>query len=206
MTVLFIVPADVNTAEICISRPPNRPPQQQQQQQQTNEHLKQVVSESDVVVLAVKPDVIPTVLREIEPDLADDSLIVSIAAGVPLAVLEEVGPIYIPGLGQASCAMCLILEERILIYIRQIYSSCDMYGYVWQSNSSETMRRKCFALGAFGRHSNFEHPSWKRSFFKFIFVFREVGVSTQKLRIITKKNEMCWPPLLAPRIGVGWWS
>lgn len=50
----------------------------------------QVVSGSDVVVLAVKPDVIPAVLKEIEQYLTEDSLIVSIAAGVPLSVLEQV--------------------------------------------------------------------------------------------------------------------
>lgn len=50
----------------------------------------QVVSGADVVVLAVKPDVIPAVLEEIERYLTADSLVVSIAAGVPLAVLEEV--------------------------------------------------------------------------------------------------------------------
>ena len=52
--------------------------------------LLQVVSGSDVVVLAVKPDVIPAVLKEIEQYLTEDSLVVSIAAGVPLSVLEQV--------------------------------------------------------------------------------------------------------------------
>ncbi|CAN0020606.1 unnamed protein product [Scytosiphon promiscuus] len=53
----------------------------------------EVASESDVVVLAVKPDVVPAVLREIAPHLKEDVLIVSIAAGVPLAVLED----FVPG-------------------------------------------------------------------------------------------------------------
>lgn len=51
---------------------------------------EQVVSGSDVVVLAVKPDVITAVLTEIEQFLTDDSLVVSIAAGVPLSALENV--------------------------------------------------------------------------------------------------------------------
>lgn len=49
-----------------------------------------MVSGSDVVVLAVKPDVIPAVLKEIGESLTDDSLVISIAAGVPLAALEKV--------------------------------------------------------------------------------------------------------------------
>ncbi|CAN0593027.1 unnamed protein product, partial [Ectocarpus sp. 12 AP-2014] len=50
----------------------------------------QVVTGADVIVLAVKPDVIPAVLTEIEQFLTDDSLVVSIAAGVPLSALENV--------------------------------------------------------------------------------------------------------------------
>lgn len=59
-------------------------------------HRSQVVSESDVVVLAVKPDVIPSVLREIEQHLTADTLVVSIAAGVPLAALEEASIVLCP--------------------------------------------------------------------------------------------------------------
>lgn len=43
-----------------------------------------------MVVLAVKPGVVPEVLREIEPHLKEDALVVSIAAGIPLATLEQV--------------------------------------------------------------------------------------------------------------------
>ena len=50
----------------------------------------QVVSGADVVILAVKPDIIPAVLKEIDQHLTKDSLVISIAAGVPLAVLEQV--------------------------------------------------------------------------------------------------------------------
>ncbi|CAM9336246.1 unnamed protein product [Pylaiella littoralis] len=53
----------------------------------------EVASASDVIVLAVKPDIIPQVLREIEPHLKQDALVVSIAAGIPLATLER----FIPG-------------------------------------------------------------------------------------------------------------
>lgn len=50
----------------------------------------QVAAESDVVILAVKPDILPSVLQEIEPHLSDDALVMSIAAGIQLPVLEEV--------------------------------------------------------------------------------------------------------------------
>src|SRR6185436_786708 len=41
-----------------------------------------------VLVLAVKPDQVTDVLREIGPSFTDDHLLISIAAGVPLVKLE----------------------------------------------------------------------------------------------------------------------
>jgi pyrroline-5-carboxylate reductase len=43
---------------------------------------------ADVIVLSTKPQVLPTVLTALAADLGADKLVVSIAAGVPLAVLE----------------------------------------------------------------------------------------------------------------------
>ncbi|HKU41173.1 MAG TPA: pyrroline-5-carboxylate reductase [Polyangiales bacterium] len=45
-------------------------------------------SAAEIVVLSVKPQVLPQVLVELAPRLASDTLVVSIAAGVPLAVIE----------------------------------------------------------------------------------------------------------------------
>ncbi len=42
-----------------------------------------------VVVLSVKPQVLPTVLRELRGELREDQLVLSIVAGAPLAVLRE---------------------------------------------------------------------------------------------------------------------
>lgn len=44
---------------------------------------------SDVVVLSTKPQVLPALLREIAPHLEAQSLVISIAAGVPLAAIES---------------------------------------------------------------------------------------------------------------------
>src|SRR5688572_27051319 len=50
------------------------------------------VPDADVVVVAVKPGDVPTVLETAAPALADGVLVVSIAAGVTLATLEAALP------------------------------------------------------------------------------------------------------------------
>ncbi len=47
---------------------------------------------ADVVILAVKPPVVPAVLMECAPVLEGGALVVSIAAGVPLSRIEELLP------------------------------------------------------------------------------------------------------------------
>lgn len=50
----------------------------------------EVVCGSDVVFIAVKPHLVPHVLAEISPHVTDRHIVVSVAAGVTLATLEEV--------------------------------------------------------------------------------------------------------------------
>lgn len=47
------------------------------------------VQGASTVVLAVKPQVLESVVREIAPGVRDDQLVMSIAAGVPLAAIER---------------------------------------------------------------------------------------------------------------------
>ena len=52
----------------------------------------ELVNSSDIVILAVKPQVIDAVLQELAGTPLDDKLVVSIAAGVPLARIEGLLP------------------------------------------------------------------------------------------------------------------
>jgi pyrroline-5-carboxylate reductase len=49
---------------------------------------KDVVSKGRLIFIAVKPQYVKTVLEEVKGQLSDEHVIVSIAAGVPLSVLE----------------------------------------------------------------------------------------------------------------------
>lgn len=49
----------------------------------------EVARESDVVVLCVKPQILDQVLRGISPAVSSDKLIISVAAGVPIAAIER---------------------------------------------------------------------------------------------------------------------
>lgn len=54
--------------------------------------VAQLAAGAGVVLLAVKPAVVPTVLGALAPALAPGALVVSVAAGVPLAVYERLLP------------------------------------------------------------------------------------------------------------------
>jgi pyrroline-5-carboxylate reductase len=52
-------------------------------------HNEDVVRHAEIVVLSVKPQILPKVLDEIAPHLKPSALVISIAAGTPLAAIER---------------------------------------------------------------------------------------------------------------------
>jgi pyrroline-5-carboxylate reductase len=53
---------------------------------------RSVVQQADLVIYAVKPQILPRVIQEIAPELSTDKVIISIAAGVPIATMESLMP------------------------------------------------------------------------------------------------------------------
>jgi pyrroline-5-carboxylate reductase len=54
----------------------------------TTDNNLQAVTEADIIIYAVKPQILATVLIETAPKLDTSKLVISIAAGVPLAAME----------------------------------------------------------------------------------------------------------------------
>jgi pyrroline-5-carboxylate reductase len=50
---------------------------------------RRAVKDADIVLLGVKPQVVGDVLKEIKPELGKDTLIISVAASVPTAYIEQ---------------------------------------------------------------------------------------------------------------------
>jgi len=55
----------------------------------TTQDNKQVISGSDIIILAVKPNILGIILKELKSDITSKHLIVSIAAGIPLSFIES---------------------------------------------------------------------------------------------------------------------
>ncbi len=62
------------------------------------ESARAAAAQSDYVLLAVKPGIIPVVVREIAPALSDDHVVISIAAGVRLRQIAQLITTAKPGL------------------------------------------------------------------------------------------------------------
>ena len=67
----------------------------------TTSSNSEVVKKSEIIILAVKPNIVPDVLEDILSHIGDGHLVVSIAAGVPLSRLQD----GLPGSRLAS-AVC----------------------------------------------------------------------------------------------------
>ncbi|MEE9604664.1 MAG: pyrroline-5-carboxylate reductase [Candidatus Scalindua sp.] len=55
----------------------------------TTQENKKITSESDIIILAVKPNIIGSILKELRNDITPRHLVVSIAAGIPLDFIES---------------------------------------------------------------------------------------------------------------------
>ena len=53
---------------------------------------KDILDRNQVVILAVKPQILPNVLKEIAPSVTEDHLMISVAAGMTLSKIESVLP------------------------------------------------------------------------------------------------------------------
>ncbi|KAM7387737.1 hypothetical protein PAMP_023957 [Pampus punctatissimus] len=74
----------------------------------------EVVCSSDVVFVAVKPHLVPSVLNEISQHVTDRHIIVSVAAGVTLATLEEILPESAVVIRLMPNLPCLVQEGALL--------------------------------------------------------------------------------------------
>lgn len=54
----------------------------------------EAVAASRLIFLAVKPHLVPAILREVAPHITREHVVVSVAAGVTIATLEEVRSIF----------------------------------------------------------------------------------------------------------------
>ncbi len=55
----------------------------------TTQENKKITFESDIIILAVKPNIIGGILKELKNDITPKHLVVSIAAGIPLDFIES---------------------------------------------------------------------------------------------------------------------
>ncbi len=101
---------------------------------ETKELNKEVVSSCNIIILAIKPQNMETVLDEISAIITEDKTVVSIAAGVPLAYLSSrlktkkvvrVMP-NTPALiqeGMSVMSLCECFSDRDISTVREIFMS-----------------------------------------------------------------------------------
>lgn len=60
----------------------------------TTYHNSDVVNNSEIVILAIKPPVVPKVLNDIKSSVSSKQLMISIALGIPIECIEKVRIIF----------------------------------------------------------------------------------------------------------------
>ncbi|XP_041672904.1 pyrroline-5-carboxylate reductase 1a [Cheilinus undulatus] len=88
---------------------------------------KETVSKSDVLFLAVKPNIIPFVLDEIGPDIEDRHLIVSCSAGVTISSIEKKLQQYRPDPKVMRCMTNtpVVVREGATVYATGSYAEVE---------------------------------------------------------------------------------
>ena len=56
----------------------------------TTNSNEDVVNKSQLIVLAVKPNIVRPVLQEVSSKVSREKIVVSIAAGIPISTIEQV--------------------------------------------------------------------------------------------------------------------
>ena len=56
----------------------------------TTSSNEEVVKNTQVIVIAVKPNVVSSLLKEVSSSITKDNLVVSIAAGIRISMIEDV--------------------------------------------------------------------------------------------------------------------
>ncbi len=81
----------LNAKQILVSDPAESALEQLKQQTEVKVTSRnaEVAKQSEIILIAVKPDVMRLVLQEIRPFVSKDQLVISIAAGITLKVIEE---------------------------------------------------------------------------------------------------------------------
>ncbi|WP_432456905.1 pyrroline-5-carboxylate reductase [Cellulomonas iranensis] len=100
--------------------------------------LPDAVAAADVVLVAVKPDVVPAVLEQVAPVLRGGALVTSVAAGVPLRVYEDALPAGTPvvrvmpntpaliGKGASAIAPGRAVEEGHLVLVERVLAATGL--------------------------------------------------------------------------------
>lgn len=100
--------------------------------------LPDAVAAADVVLVAVKPDVVPVVLEQVAPVLRGGALVTSVAAGVPLRVYEDALPAGTPvvrvmpntpaliGKGASAIAPGRAAEEGHLVLVERVLAATGL--------------------------------------------------------------------------------